>query len=185
MIWFDRIRNWFLRVWYCHHNARVIEDFERRMSLVLCECTRGMSKPYYSIEAMRTEIQDFLQDSYDEGYRDGQDEPSPRTWNRRDKLVVRMRAAHAIDCPTRRTGADAGRTRVLGITGCIVGRVRVAACGGCGMSEPPECPRCAELRGRCVRMRVVKNGARNIPTAYECPSCDYMIPLQLSSVDRR
>jgi hypothetical protein len=52
------------------------------------------------------------------------------------------------------------------------------------MDDAPECQRCAELRGRCIKMNVVKNGARNIPTAYECPSCDYVIPLQLSSVDR-
>lgn len=43
----DEIRDWFLRVWYCHHNARVIADFEHRMSCVLttaraCRAGRGM-----------------------------------------------------------------------------------------------------------------------------------------------
>jgi hypothetical protein len=41
--------------------------------------------------------------------------------------------------------------------------------------ETPECPRCAELRGRVVHMHVVLKGIRTM--AYECPSCDYVIPL--------
>lgn len=67
----DGVRDWFLRIYFCHHNARVIEDFEHRMSLVLCECTQGMSKPYYTAEAMIGEIQSYLSDKYDEGYEDG------------------------------------------------------------------------------------------------------------------
>lgn len=42
-------------------------------------------------------------------------------------------------------------------------------------TQAPECPRCAELRGRSVKMSTVKKG--NTATAYECPSCDYVIPL--------
>lgn len=38
-----------------------------------------------------------------------------------------------------------------------------------------DCPRCAELRGRAVKMLTVRIG--DIKTAYECPSCDYVIPL--------
>jgi hypothetical protein len=46
-------------------------------------------------------------------------------------------------------------------------------------SESPECARCAELRGRAVKMNAVKIGRDNIiVTAYECPSCDYVIPLR-------
>jgi hypothetical protein len=74
----DEIGAWFERVYYCHHNARVISDFEWRMACVLTECTRGMSKPYYTIEAMRAEISDYQQqlykDGYDEGYADAKAE---------------------------------------------------------------------------------------------------------------
>lgn len=55
---------------YAKHNVDVIVDFEHRMSVVLCECTRGMSKPYYTAEAMCAEISDFLSQKYDEGYDD-------------------------------------------------------------------------------------------------------------------
>lgn len=55
---------------YAKHNVEVIADFEHRMSVVLCECTRGMSKPYYTADAMCAEIQLFLSDRYDEGYED-------------------------------------------------------------------------------------------------------------------
>jgi hypothetical protein len=41
-----------------------------------------------------------------------------------------------------------------------------------------QCPRCAELRGRSVKMNTVKIGRTPIATAYECPSCDYVIPLR-------
>lgn len=46
------------------------------------------------------------------------------------------------------------------------------------MSDEPErtaCPRCAELRGRSISMHTVSVGA--VRTAYECPSCDYVITL--------
>lgn len=67
----DVIKEWFERVYYCHHNARVIADFEHRMACVLCECTSGMSKPYYTKEAMIAEIQSFMSDKYNEAYADG------------------------------------------------------------------------------------------------------------------
>ena len=43
-------------------------------------------------------------------------------------------------------------------------------------SDPPDCPRCHELRGKIVKMRQVQT--HSIPGAYECPSCDYVIPLR-------
>lgn len=73
MMW-ERIKAWFERVYYCHHNARVLADFEYRMACVLTTCTSTMSKPYYTIEAMQAEINDFMQKQYDEGYADGQED---------------------------------------------------------------------------------------------------------------
>jgi hypothetical protein len=52
---------WCERIIYCHHNARVIADLEHRMAIVLCEVTRGMSKPYYTTDAMLSEIADKRQ----------------------------------------------------------------------------------------------------------------------------
>lgn len=45
--------------------------------------------------------------------------------------------------------------------------------------DTPDCPRCAELRGRAVKMYTIAKGPpnRTIKTAYECPSCDYTIVL--------
>lgn len=47
------------------------------------------------------------------------------------------------------------------------------------MSDAPDCPRCAELRGRAVRMSEIRKGPadRTVILAYECRSCDYTIPL--------
>ena len=42
--------------------------------------------------------------------------------------------------------------------------------------DTPECPRCAALRGRSVKMHRISIG--KTPTAYECASCDYSIMLQ-------
>jgi hypothetical protein len=65
----DEVVAWFERVYYCHHNARVIADFEHRMSVVLMEATGGrMSKPYYDIETMRPQIQDAFGRERDDGY---------------------------------------------------------------------------------------------------------------------
>lgn len=66
----DEIKLYFERIWFCHHNARVIADFERRMSELLCHCTRGMSKPYYTIEAMKAEITDYINQAADEAISD-------------------------------------------------------------------------------------------------------------------
>lgn len=54
-------------------------------------------------------------------------------------------------------------------------------------ASEPDCPRCIELRGKAVKMSTVAKGPsaqKNetqttvIVTAYECPSCDYVIVLQ-------
>lgn len=68
---FDEIREWFREIYYCHHNARVIADFEHRMAIVLCECTRGMSKPYYDADTMVAWIQDYQNEIYEDGYKEG------------------------------------------------------------------------------------------------------------------
>lgn len=68
----DVIRDWFLQIWFCHHNARVIADFEKRMSMVIYDATGGaMSKPYYTLEAMQGEINAFIERERDEAYAEG------------------------------------------------------------------------------------------------------------------
>lgn len=64
------LRDWAERIWFCHHNARVIADFEYRMACVLTHCTRGMSKPYYTAEAMQAEIADYFEQYADEAIDD-------------------------------------------------------------------------------------------------------------------
>lgn len=59
--WLFEAIEWCERIIYCHHNARVIRDFEHRMAIVLCEVTQGMSKPYYTTEAMLSGIVDKRQ----------------------------------------------------------------------------------------------------------------------------
>jgi hypothetical protein len=63
--------DYFQAIIFCQHNARVIADFEDRMSAVISRATNRMSKPYYTKEAMLAEIEDALQRSYDEGYEEG------------------------------------------------------------------------------------------------------------------
>jgi len=67
----DAAKEWFERVIYCHHNARVLADMEWRLGCVLCDVTRGMSKPYYTLEAMRDEISSKAVDDYNEAYAEG------------------------------------------------------------------------------------------------------------------
>lgn len=67
----DDAKEWLSRVYYCHHNARVLSDMEYRLGCVLTTCTRGMSKAYYTKEAMIAEIEDFLNETYNEGYEEG------------------------------------------------------------------------------------------------------------------
>ena len=69
----DAAWRWCERVYFCHHNARVIEDFEDRMCSVIYDATDGrMSKPYYTREAMSVEITAAFERQYNEGYEDGQ-----------------------------------------------------------------------------------------------------------------
>lgn len=71
----DEITQWFERVYYCHRNARVIEDFEERMSGVIWYATDGrMSKPYYTEAAMRSEIDDAFERVRAEGYEEGRND---------------------------------------------------------------------------------------------------------------
>jgi hypothetical protein len=66
------VRDWCLRWIYAQHNARVIIDFENRMSAVICEASGHlMSKPYYTAEAMLAQIHEHQQQFYAEGYADG------------------------------------------------------------------------------------------------------------------
>lgn len=50
------VRDWFLQIWYCHHNARVLADMEYRFGCVLSRTTGVMSKAYYTVPAMYAEI---------------------------------------------------------------------------------------------------------------------------------
>lgn len=67
--------NWLRRFYYAQHNARVIEDFENRMSFLVCLATgQWMSKPYYTIEEMRAQVNNHHQREYAYGYNDGIDD---------------------------------------------------------------------------------------------------------------
>lgn len=68
----DRVKNFFLRYVYAHHNARVIIDFENRMSSVIYAATGGMmSKSYYTEEVMLDQIREFQNREMDEWYAEG------------------------------------------------------------------------------------------------------------------
>lgn len=72
---FREIREWFERIIYCHHNARVLADTEWRLSSVLCEATGGkMSKPNYEEQIMLAVIRDHMQEQYEQGYNDAKEE---------------------------------------------------------------------------------------------------------------
>lgn len=71
---FDEIRDYFARIYYCHHNARVLADMEYRFGCVLCHMGTHMSKAYYTKEDMYAEIDRVLSEKYDEGYEDGYEE---------------------------------------------------------------------------------------------------------------
>jgi hypothetical protein len=85
----ERFNNWLEWEWpwlaqliWAHHNARVLVDMEYRFSCILSESTGGaMSKAYYDLEVMRSEIEEQeskLRDEwYDEGYKDAKEEFEP------------------------------------------------------------------------------------------------------------
>jgi hypothetical protein len=57
---------------YAQHNARVLIDFENRMSAVICEATgHVMSKSYYTVEAMLSQIAEHHSRLYDDAYAEG------------------------------------------------------------------------------------------------------------------
>ena len=54
---------------YAWQNYKAVDCFERRMSLLLDHATSGrLSKPYYSIEVMRSEIDDAFDRNWEEAY---------------------------------------------------------------------------------------------------------------------
>jgi hypothetical protein len=65
-------QDWCLRWIHAQHNARVIVDFENRMSSVIADATGSMmSKSYYTTEAMIAEMAAFRQRECDEAYAEG------------------------------------------------------------------------------------------------------------------
>lgn len=68
--WLLSAREWCERIIYCHHNARVLAEMEWRLGCVLNHCTRGMSKPYYTLDDMRKEIDLYVSDLIDEALAD-------------------------------------------------------------------------------------------------------------------
>lgn len=64
------VRDWFLQIWFCHHNARVLADMEYRLGCVLSATTRGMSKAYYTWPAMEQEIYGYQQDIGEQAVKD-------------------------------------------------------------------------------------------------------------------
>lgn len=68
--WGD-IRDYFLQIWFCHHNAKVLGDMEYRMSVVLDQATECLSKPYYDIDTMIGEISAYQTKLYSDGYDEG------------------------------------------------------------------------------------------------------------------
>jgi len=71
---YEPLKDFFLRIWYCHHNAKVIADFEDRMTSVIYHATNGMmSKPYYDKQAMISMIDEAFNKHFEEGYKEGQE----------------------------------------------------------------------------------------------------------------
>lgn len=65
----ERARDWVLRFVHAQHNARVIIDFERRMTSVIHEATGYlMSKPYYELDTMLDLIREHHSKLFDDGY---------------------------------------------------------------------------------------------------------------------
>lgn len=66
----DPALRWFERVVYCHHNARVVEDFEDKVSTILWNFS-NLSKPYYTKEVCVAAISEHISDRVDEAYSEG------------------------------------------------------------------------------------------------------------------
>lgn len=70
-VW-QRVRDWCLRWVYAQTNARVIIDFEERMTGVIHAATGGlMSKPYYELRTMLPLIEEAREQAWADGYADG------------------------------------------------------------------------------------------------------------------
>lgn len=68
----EEVANWLLRFVYAQHNARVIIDFENRMMSIISVASGGMmSKPYYTTEAMLSEINRHIEATWQDGYEEG------------------------------------------------------------------------------------------------------------------
>ena len=74
---------WFLQIFYCHHNARVLADMEARFGYVLSRTTQHMSKPYYTIEAIDQAIDAYhlagYKAAYEDAFRDIEEANAPAT----------------------------------------------------------------------------------------------------------
>lgn len=67
----NRAVDWIARVYYAHHNARVLCNMEHRMSILLSEATGGMlSKPYYEEDVLVAQIADYHERLCDEALED-------------------------------------------------------------------------------------------------------------------
>jgi hypothetical protein len=65
------IKDFIVQLIFFRHNARVIADFEHRMGMTIYYATNGqMSNSYYSIESMKSEIEDTQTKEYFRGYDD-------------------------------------------------------------------------------------------------------------------
>ena len=71
-VWLGRAQDWCMQLWFAHHNARVLADMEYRFGCVLNHTTRGMSKAYYTWEAMQAEIDEFHNEMCNDAYREGE-----------------------------------------------------------------------------------------------------------------
>lgn len=74
-VFFQTMIDFFLQLIYFRHNARVIADFEHRMSEVIHRATNyRMSKTYYDLHSMLSEIEGAFEDEYEKGYDDAKEE---------------------------------------------------------------------------------------------------------------
>lgn len=68
--WMLNTCDWFARVRWCHHNARVLADMEYRFSCVLDHIGTRMSQAYYTLPAMYEEIDRAIRDTVDDELED-------------------------------------------------------------------------------------------------------------------
>lgn len=69
--WWRSFKDFLTQLIYFRHNARVLADFEYRTGMITYLATNGtLSKPYYSIEALKPIIEDAFTQEYNQGYKD-------------------------------------------------------------------------------------------------------------------